>query len=76
MDVRESFEKSVEQIKATKDELQYGVCCDCGGLMRLPERGGVYLCRTDGGLVDKYTIECEKCGKKDFFVVKVKHLGS
>lgn len=72
MDTRESFEKSKKQIRGAREEIQNGIFCECGGLMK--ETGGVYLCDVKGKFVDKYALQCEKCGKKDFFVVEVKHL--
>lgn len=76
--IRKSFHKSVQQIKEARSKLKDGVCCDCGGIMRYTD--GVYLCPVNPGdplggkMVDKFAIQCDKCGKKDFFVVKVDHI--
>ncbi len=73
-----SFEKSKNQIRQAREELAKGICCECGGVFH--ETDGVYLCPVDPGdsldgpMVDKYAIKCDKCGKKDFFVVKVGHI--
>ena len=73
MSIQESFEKSKTQIRQAREELKHGVCCECGGLMR--ETGNVCLCQVKEKFVDHYELQCEKCNKKDFLVVEVKHLG-
>jgi hypothetical protein len=72
-----SFEKSKNQIRQAREEIADGICCECGGIMR--ETDGVYLCPINPNdlhskFVDKYAIQCDKCGKKDFFVVKIEHM--
>ena len=82
MDVRKTFEQSVEQIKAAREHTKHGFPCECGGIMR--ETGNVATCILDekgepaktckGKFVDRYQLKCDKCGTQDFFQAEVKHL--
>ncbi len=82
MTEQSSFEKSVQQIKEARKELDKGFCCECGGIMKARSHidtspgvdATVYTCHENGKFVDKYPVKCNKCGKEDFFVAPIKHL--